>query len=149
MKGQGAMEYLMTYGWALLVIVVVGAALFALGVLNPSTYTQKRCQGFDYFTYQDHVATGGAAGAFALDLVNGNRDITISSVNVTTATASWQAVPSVTAASAGTRFNTALAFGGAGPASGSDYSNMAVTIRYTVTGGLANVDHATCSGTWA
>jgi hypothetical protein len=30
-KAQSAMEYLMTYGWAILIIAVVLAALFALG----------------------------------------------------------------------------------------------------------------------
>lgn len=35
-KAQSALEYLMTYGWAILIIVIVGAALFALGVFNPS-----------------------------------------------------------------------------------------------------------------
>ncbi|NYZ78872.1 hypothetical protein H0N99_01875, partial [Candidatus Micrarchaeota archaeon] len=34
-KGQTAMEYLMTYGWAILIIMVVLAVLFYLGVLNP------------------------------------------------------------------------------------------------------------------
>ncbi len=33
-RAQSAMEYLMTYGWAILVIAVVLAALFALGVFN-------------------------------------------------------------------------------------------------------------------
>ncbi|MCX6777790.1 MAG: hypothetical protein NT157_02800, partial [Candidatus Micrarchaeota archaeon] len=33
-KGQAAMEYLMTYGWAILVIVIVLAALLYLGVFN-------------------------------------------------------------------------------------------------------------------
>ncbi len=36
-RAQSAMEYLMTYGWAILVIAVVLAALFALGVFNGST----------------------------------------------------------------------------------------------------------------
>lgn len=35
LKGQGAMEYLMTYGWAILIVVIVGVALAALGVFNP------------------------------------------------------------------------------------------------------------------
>jgi uncharacterized protein (UPF0333 family) len=35
-KAQSALEYLMTYGWAILIIVIVGAALYALGVFNPS-----------------------------------------------------------------------------------------------------------------
>ncbi len=33
MNGQGALEYLMTYGWVLLIIVVVGASLYVLGII--------------------------------------------------------------------------------------------------------------------
>jgi hypothetical protein len=39
-KGQTAMEYLMTYGWAILIIMVVLAVLFYLGVLNPPVPSQ-------------------------------------------------------------------------------------------------------------
>ena len=35
-KGQSAMEYLMTYGWAILIIAVVLSALLALGIFNSS-----------------------------------------------------------------------------------------------------------------
>ena len=35
-KAQSAMEYLMTYGWAILIIAVVMVALFSLGIFNPS-----------------------------------------------------------------------------------------------------------------
>ena len=45
-KGQTAMEYLMTYGWAILIIIIVAAALFALGVFNPGTFTQSTAVGF-------------------------------------------------------------------------------------------------------
>ena len=40
-KGQSAMEYLMTYGWAILIIVVVGAVLFAYGVFSPAGLVPK------------------------------------------------------------------------------------------------------------
>ena len=33
-KGQGAMEYLMSYGWAILIILVVGVVLWQLNVFN-------------------------------------------------------------------------------------------------------------------
>ena len=33
-KAQSVMEYLMTYGWAILIIAVVLAALFSLGITN-------------------------------------------------------------------------------------------------------------------
>ena len=57
MKAQTAMEYLMTYGWAILIVIIVGAALYALGIFNPSTYTTSVATGFTGF----QVPTGGYA----------------------------------------------------------------------------------------
>ncbi len=34
-KGQAAMEYLMTYGWAILAVVIVGGVLYYYGVFEP------------------------------------------------------------------------------------------------------------------
>ncbi len=34
-KSQAAMEFLMTYGWAILIVLIVLAALFLLGVFSP------------------------------------------------------------------------------------------------------------------
>ncbi len=73
-KGQGAIEYLMTYGWALLVIVVVGAALYAAGVLNPASYVQSRCTGFQYFLWQNQKMT---TGNYTLEVINGKEDVSI------------------------------------------------------------------------
>jgi len=44
-KAQSAMEYLMTYSWAILIIAVVLAALFQLGVFNPMTFAPKAPPG--------------------------------------------------------------------------------------------------------
>ena len=44
-RSQSAMEYLMTYGWAILIIAVVLAALFELGVFNPLTFAPKAPPG--------------------------------------------------------------------------------------------------------
>ena len=41
-KAQSAMEYLMTYGWAILVILIALGAMFYLGVFDPST--PNNCQ---------------------------------------------------------------------------------------------------------
>ena len=62
MKGQeGIGEYLATYGWAILVIVVVGLALFALGVLNPRANgwnpvnnVNWKCAEVDYVNYTSY-----------------------------------------------------------------------------------------------
>jgi len=45
MNLQSAMEYLMTYGWAILIIAVVLGALFQLGVFNPMTFAPKAPPG--------------------------------------------------------------------------------------------------------
>ncbi len=42
-KLQSAMEYLMTYGWAILVIAIVLVALYALGVFNGSAFLHPSC----------------------------------------------------------------------------------------------------------
>ena len=42
-KGQAAMEFLMTYGWAILVVLVVIGALSYFGVLSPSTLLPEKC----------------------------------------------------------------------------------------------------------
>ncbi len=42
-RAQSAMEYLMTYGWAILIIAVVLGALFSLGVFNGSSLLGTSC----------------------------------------------------------------------------------------------------------
>lgn len=43
MKGQSAVEYIMTYGWALLALVIVTGMLFASGILNPNYVISEEC----------------------------------------------------------------------------------------------------------
>ena len=42
-KAQGALEFLMTYGWAFLVILIMIGALAYFGVLNPQRFLPERC----------------------------------------------------------------------------------------------------------
>lgn len=44
-KGQSAIEYLTTYGWALLAIVIVGAVLSQMGVFNQCQQTTPQFSG--------------------------------------------------------------------------------------------------------
>ncbi|MBI4174846.1 MAG: hypothetical protein HY517_04320 [Candidatus Aenigmarchaeota archaeon] len=143
MKGQGAIEYLMTYGWALLVIVVIAAALFFLGVLNPSSYTQSRCSGFQYFTYKDQKVT---PTSYNLQLSNGPRDIAITTMTVLDGTATVSTATQAPAStSAGTDFlvNATLST----TKKAGDSFSYSVAITYNVVGGITdNVDRGTCTG---
>jgi hypothetical protein len=165
-KGQGAMEYLMTYGWALLVIIIVGAALFALGILNPATYQQRRCNGFQYFTYMDQKADDIATGdEFTLQLRNGVNDINISSIQVGATTYSDKfigATPNISLSGEGTYDGITSVWLSQGNivtitaqktdvatsvfAAGS-YDDLDVTVTYNVKDGIqGNTDSATCVG---
>ncbi len=44
-KAQSAMEYLMTYGWAILIIAIVLVAFFSLNLFNPYTFSPKASPG--------------------------------------------------------------------------------------------------------
>ena len=57
-KGQAALDFLMTYGWAIALVVIVAAALFALGVFDVSNFVGTKAAGFS--------ATGSTTGSVAL-----------------------------------------------------------------------------------
>ncbi|MFH2027836.1 MAG: hypothetical protein ABIJ08_01740 [Nanoarchaeota archaeon] len=42
-KGQAAMEFLMTYGWAILVVLIAIGALAYFGVLSPEQFLPEKC----------------------------------------------------------------------------------------------------------
>ncbi len=67
------MEYLMTYGWAILIVIIVAAALYALGVFNPATWTGSRATGFTNIGAPASgawLATTNATNNFQLNLQN-------------------------------------------------------------------------------
>ena len=54
-KAQSAMEYLMTYGWAILIIAVVLGALFSLGVFSGSSMLGTSCIAASGYLCQNPV----------------------------------------------------------------------------------------------
>lgn len=63
-RGQAALEYLVTYGWAFLAILVVMGALVYLGFLSPSRYLPSRCDfGVQLECIDYQLTTEGANGA--------------------------------------------------------------------------------------
>ena len=46
-NGQAALEFLMTYGWAVLVVlIVIGAIAFFLSANNPTDLIPEQCTAF-------------------------------------------------------------------------------------------------------
>lgn len=59
LKGQSAIEYLLTYGWMVIALVAIIAALFYLGILNPGTWfaTSNEVLGMSTYTVTDFTIT--------------------------------------------------------------------------------------------
>ena len=77
-KGQGAMEYLMTYGWAILVVIIVGIVLWKTGLFGTSA---TGASGFDVLVPAEwKVTTGDSASTILMRNVAGK---TLTSVSIT------------------------------------------------------------------
>ena len=127
-----------------IMVIFSGAALFALGILNPATYQQKRCNGFQYFTYMDQ---GASNLEFTIQLRNGVNDIQITDMQVGSV---MNTDPEVSAQylagwlSQGREFT--VKSGGVSLPLG-NYDDLVVTITYDVKNGITgNTDTATCVG---
>ncbi|MFC1730251.1 hypothetical protein ACFL6I_07920 [candidate division KSB1 bacterium] len=80
-KAQAAMEFLMTYGWAILVVLVVIGALAYFGVLDPAKLLPDKCTATAGFSCADYTFL--PAGP-KVKLVNGmGQSITVTSAIVT------------------------------------------------------------------
>ena len=63
MKAQSAMEYLMTYGWAILIIAVVLGALFSLGVFSSGSLLGTSCIAYSGYVCSNPLLHGGVFSA--------------------------------------------------------------------------------------
>lgn len=70
-KAQAAMEFLMTYGWAILVVLVAIGALAYFGVLNPGRFLPESCTLFPGMACTNFKVTDDAAPHVTLIVQNG------------------------------------------------------------------------------
>lgn len=79
-RAQAAMEFLMTYGWAVLIILVAVSALAYFGILNSDKFLPERCLMPPGIACLGHKAT---TSAVTVVLQNGlGSDITIDTIGI-------------------------------------------------------------------
>ncbi len=71
MKGQAAVEYLMTYGWALLALVIVVGVLLTSGLLSPSYLVAEECSFGNNFPCNFAIYNDGGSTKLGMDIFNG------------------------------------------------------------------------------
>lgn len=143
MKGQSAMEYLMTYGWAILIIAIVLVALFELGIFGGQTLPTSCVQQAPFVCSSPVYATPGVS--VTIGQTSGQTYYTVNaffldSTEVATFTSGPPSVPSgVTQNTIGTMYSgaeyTANVVGSiASPTLGSSISGQ-IWIQYSTTSG--------------
>ncbi len=91
-RGQAALEFLMTYGWAILVVLIAIGALAYFGVLNPSRYLPNSCTIVAGIACNDFKLAAAGGGTAQLILRNGmGDDLKSVTIAVTGCTASAEA----------------------------------------------------------
>ena len=138
-KGQAAMEFLMTYGWALLVVLIAIGALASFGVLNPGQFLPETCTvapGISCIDFSASASGGPTTVGLTVMMQNGMgialTGVTLDSTPLTCTAGSgtdWAAGEVVT-------FTCTGAVG----TEGAMYSGTedGLTLNYTVSGGLAH-----------
>ena len=84
-KAQAALEFLTTYGWAFLVILVMIGALSYFGVLDPSRYAPDSCRLSGVLECKGAfaVANTGTESSLQIQIVNNaNKGITVTNATI-------------------------------------------------------------------
>ena len=87
-RSQSALEYMMTYGWAILIIIIVAVILYSMGIFNPSSSVTFTSSGFAPFTVSSSLCNnlGYKIAVIAGPIPNNANSLAISKVFLTSAT---------------------------------------------------------------
>ncbi|MEK6943756.1 MAG: carbohydrate binding domain-containing protein [Nanoarchaeota archaeon] len=83
-KGQAALEFLVTYGWAFLIILIAIGALAYFGILSPKNLLPSRCSFGSEFGCKDYLMSVNGIDLMLTN--NAGEPIIIDSVNLSAGT---------------------------------------------------------------
>jgi hypothetical protein len=140
-KAQSALEYLMGYGWALIVIaLIIGILIFVTSGATGGTACQS--QG-PFFIAKEWVVNSGAGGV-GVTLTN----VTGGNISAISAEGSGDFSGVGVPLSTGVLKNGDVAIQGFnGPPSGETFTNGRIDVNYTTEGGLTSSTYLVCTGT--
>ena len=91
-KSQSALEYMMTYGWAILIIVIVAGVLYSFGIFNPSSSASTTITGFSGLGVTQAACIQG--GALQLQIGNAlGYTVNITKLNTTGSSGQVVSIP--------------------------------------------------------
>ena len=94
LRSQSALEYMMTYGWAILVIVIVAAVLYSLGIFSPSSSLSTTITGFSNLGTVNAVCLGGTSFTISMGDSTGY-PINVTEINLTSSSGKTTYSPNI------------------------------------------------------
>ena len=128
-RSQSALEYMMTYGWAILIIVIVAVVLYSMGIFSPSSFLSfSGITGLSGF--QPASAACASNGQMIVKLSNSlGYQVSINSINVTSSSGVSVTQPESATLNPG-QTQEFIVFGICPKTSGSSFSDT-ITVAYT------------------
>ena len=128
-RSQSALEYMMTYGWAILIIVIVAVVLYSMGIFSPSSFLSfSGITGLSGF--QPASAACASNGQMIVKLSNSfGYQVSVFSINVTTSSGVSVTQPESATLNPG-QTQEFIVFGICPKTSGSSFSDT-ITVTYT------------------
>ena len=128
-RSQSALEYMMTYGWAILSIVIVAVVLYSMGIFSPSSFLSfSGITGLSGF--QPASAACASNGQMIVKLSNSlGYQVSLFSINVTTSSGVSVTQPESATLNPG-QTQEFIVFGICPKTSGSSFSDT-ITVTYT------------------
>ena len=140
-KGQAATEYLMTYGWALLAIVIVAGVLWGMGLFGGSCASASKGFAGAKVTLSDWKVTDTSV---VVSLKNAaGADITVTALTFGTDASTGVTGGSISSGGAGTVTGTLVAMG---ITPGDCYTDTDLIITYAIDGGITHTTTGSISG---
>ncbi len=142
MKGQTALEYLITYGWAILVILVVLAVLWYYGIFNPARWAGESVTEGSAFKIVDKNLVGSTQ---QLSLLIGNKagtTVTVTGIALTGDITGSCTIPGgsetiVAGANSNATGGYLCTATGVSASSVGSFARFTATIAYNVVGGIS------------
>ncbi len=149
-KAQSAMEYMLTYGWMILIVAIALAALYLMGVFNSGALVGDTCTMPIGFTCSGTTLT--SSGSLSLSIEQGTSSrINVTAIgcntNVTTANMQQESPQVSIPVGSSYTFNSVRCYAGSSAFSGAigtayrgylimNYTDIASGLSHTITGSV-------------
>jgi hypothetical protein len=148
-KGQTSLEYLMTYGWMLIIIAIVAVVLYQYGVFTPPA-TPPGCTGFSQAKPIDWKMSTADTGNLTLTMINdAGTKIRITRVNATVFSnpvCQWTGAEELRAGQV-IQLSMGSCVGTGSPGSGDYYKADIIIVYQNVASGIDHNSVGECHGT--